>query len=92
MLRDVRVCLQGSQQVPSTSWTPPSWSAKGESRGHACLPGFPHNRALNLRRRLLQNLLVYCKTTCKETKFIFLSVNTDTLLGCFNFYSTSLEL
>lgn len=89
MVRDVWVCLQGSQQV--TPWTPPSWSAKGEGRGYKCLPGFFRNRALNLCCQLL-NSLVYCRTTCKETEFIFFSVNSDTPLGCVNFYSTSLEL
>lgn len=89
MLRDGWVYLQDSQQV--TSWTSPSWIAKGESRGHACLSGFFHNRALNLCHQQL-NSLVYCRMTCKETKFIFLSVNSDTPLGCVNFYSTSLEL
>lgn len=56
-----------------------------------CLPGFFHNRALNLCHQQL-NSLVYCRMTCKETKFIFLSVNSDTPLGCVNFYSMSLEL
>lgn len=89
MIRDGWVCLQGSQ--PVTSWTPPSWFAKEKGRGHACLLGFFLNRALNLCHQLL-NSLVYCRTTCKETKFIFLSVNSDTRLGCVNFYFTSPEL
>lgn len=79
MLRDGCMHLQGSQQVTYASWTPPFWLAKGEGRGLACLPGFLHHGTLNLCLQLLLNSLVYCKTTCKETKFIFLSVNTDIL-------------
>lgn len=90
MLREGWARLQGSQQV--TSWTPPSWFAKGEGRGCPCLPGFFRNRALNLCCQAAEFTGLLQNDLQGDTKFLFLSVNSDTPLGCANFYSTGLEL
>lgn len=41
--------------------------------------------SVSLCHQLLLNSLFQCKMSCRETKFISLSANTATPLGCFHF-------